>query len=108
MKTWKLRHLLWQFIALVDSGKYDTISLDEVGRHLDAGTIAAFLVDRFGAEIDLSVIESDDWSTLTEEWASFRNAIDTARKFGVHNRGLCLLMAYTLESLQSRRRKEDD
>ena len=106
MKTHNLRHLFYEFISLLDSGKYDTIGLDEVWRHVNKGTIHSFLVDRFGAEIDLRHMDDDDWSTLTEEWKGFHSAIDTARKFRVHKRGLCLLMAYTLESLQIRLRKE--
>ena len=106
MKTQNIQHLLYELISLLDGGKYDTIDLDEVWRHMNKGTIHSFLVDRCGAEIDLSYMDDDDWSTLTEEWKGFHNAIDTARKFRVHKRGLCLLMAYTLESLQIRLRKE--
>ena len=106
MKTQNLRDLLYELVSLLDSGKYDTIGLDEVRRHVNKGTIHSFLVDRCGAEIDLSYMDNGDWSTLTEEWKGFHNAIDTARKFGVHKRGLCLLMVYTLESLQIRLRKE--
>jgi len=106
MKTKNIQQLLYELISLLDSGNGDTIGFDKAWRHVCKGTIHSFLVDRFLAEIDLSYMDDDDWSTLTEEWKGFHNATDTARKFGVHKRGLCLLMAYTLESLQIRLRKE--
>jgi hypothetical protein len=106
MKTQNIQQLLYELISLLDSGKCDTIGIDEVWRHVNKGTIHSFLVDRFGTEIDLSYMDDNDWSTLTEEGKGFHNAIDAARKFGVHKRGLCLLMAYTLQSLQSGLRKE--
>jgi len=37
---------------------------------------------------------------VSDTWASINNAIDASRKFGVERRGICLLMAYALESLQ--------
>jgi hypothetical protein len=38
------RFLLWQLIAALDSGKYDSLDIDEVKRHANAGTISTFLV----------------------------------------------------------------
>jgi hypothetical protein len=101
MKAYKYKHLLWQFIGAIDTGKYDSLTTDEVHRHADAGTIPAFLVDRFGTDLDLSMIERSDWDEISERWAGISNAVDSRRKFGVENRGVCLLMAYTLECLQN-------
>jgi hypothetical protein len=92
------RFLLWQLIAALDSGKYDSLDIDEVKRHANAGTISTFLVDRFGA--DLSVLEPQDWTIIGETWASIANVVDARRKFGVENKGISLLMAYALQSLQ--------
>jgi hypothetical protein len=101
MRPHKYRYLLWQFIAAMDTGKYDSLTLEEVQRHADARTIPAFLVDRFGSDLDLSMIEPQDWSAISDAWANLSNAVDARRKFGVENRGICLLMAYTQECLQS-------
>ena len=101
MKAHKYRFLLWQFIGAMDTGKYDSLTLEEVHRHADAGTIPAFLVDRFGSDLDLSMIEPQDWAEISERWANISNAVDSRRKFGVENRGICLLLAYTLECLQN-------
>jgi hypothetical protein len=107
MKAYKYRFLLWQFIAAADSGEYDTLSVEEVSRHAAAGTIPAFLVDRFGSDLDLSIFEPQDWIVLSEAWESIDNAIDARRKFGVEKRGICLLMAYALQSLQTMERETE-
>jgi len=51
--------------------------------------------------------EPQDRAEINELWANLANAIDAKRKFGVTKKGMCLLMAYALESLRqnSRRRK---
>ncbi|MCY6380233.1 hypothetical protein [Hoeflea prorocentri] len=100
MRPSQYRYMLWQLIAACDSGKYDTLSLDEVQQHADAGTIASFMVEKFGQDCDFSLIEPSDWLAISETWSSIANAVEPSRKFGVEKRGVCLLMAYVLESLQ--------
>ena len=68
MLAYKFRHLAVEFNALLDSGKHNSISVDDVKRHAEAGTISAFLIDRFGKEADFSLMEPKDWSDLNEEW----------------------------------------
>jgi hypothetical protein len=106
MKAFKYTFLLSELLAAADSGKYDTLGIDEVSRHANAGTIPSFLVDRFGRDLDLSIFEADDWRELSELWSSLANAVDARRKFGVQNKGICLLMAYALESQQMLQRAE--
>ena len=98
MKAYKLRSLIWEFNALFDTGKYDDIAVDDVKHHARAETISGFLIDRFGEEIDLGVMEPQDWADLNAEWQRFANAINEGRKMGIENRGLCLLSAYALQS----------
>lgn len=100
MKPYKYKFMLWQLIAACDSGEYDTLSLEEVQRHANAGTIASFMVEKFGRNSDFSIFEPSDWTIIGETWCSIANAVDTGRKFGVNEKGICLLMAYALESLQ--------
>jgi hypothetical protein len=106
MKSYKYRQLVWEFISAADSGKYDSLSIEEVRRHADAETIPAFIVDRFGDDFDLSTFDADDWTEIARTWASISNAVDARRKFGVENKGICLLMAFALESMQMLHRKE--
>lgn len=107
MEAFKFRHLVWEFTALLDTGKHDGITVDEVKRHAGNGTIPAFLKDRFGGEMDTSVLEPEDWIELSEEWQSFENTMDEERKMGIKNKGVCLLLGYALESLQQRERKKE-
>jgi hypothetical protein len=96
----KYRLLLWELVAALDTGKYDSLDIEEVRHHANAGTMPAFLIDTFD-DLDFSMFEPNDWTVLAEEWASMANAIDARRKFGVENKGISLLLAYTLQSLQS-------
>jgi hypothetical protein len=106
VKAYKYNFLLWQLIAALDTGKYDSLDITEVTRQARAGSIASFLVDRFGAEADFSMMEPEDWTTISELWFNLDNAVDARRKFGVENKGIALLMAYALESFQSLDREE--
>lgn len=42
---------------------------------------------------------------MSDAWAEIANAVDAKRKFGVE-KGMCLLLAYALESLQRSLREE--
>jgi hypothetical protein len=105
MEPSRLRFLLWGFIAALDSGKYDKLDIEEVRRHADARTTKQFLVDRFGKDLDLSLLDANDWAFIDETWANIANAVDARRKFGVERKGISLLMAYTLESMQMMQRQ---
>ncbi len=107
-EEYKFRSLLWQINILIDAGKYDSITVQEVKKHIKAETLPAFFVDRFGKDIDTSLISKEDWLSLSEEWSSFVSAIDEGRKMGVYNKGLCLLLGYALESVQQRIMTERD
>jgi len=100
MRPYKYKFMLWQLISACDSGKYNTLSIEEVQRHANSGTIASFMVEKFGRDCDFSVFEPSDWTIIGETWGNIANAIDPSRKFGVDKKGICLLMAYALESLQ--------
>ena len=105
MKDYKFRMLVWEVNAVLDTGKFDDIPTEEIHRQAEAGTISSYIVDRFGDDMDLSVIEPQDWTDLNEEWQSFHNAIDETRKMGIVNRGVCLLLGYALQSYLQRERE---
>jgi len=100
MRPFKYKFMLWQLIAASDSGKHDTLSYEDVWRHANDGTSASFIKETFHGDFDLSIFEPSDWATINETWARIANVIDASRKFGVNNKGICLLMAYALESFQ--------
>ena len=52
------------------------------------------------------MFEPKDWTDINETWSSIANAVDASRKFGVENKGIALLMAYTLQSIQQQESEE--
>lgn len=101
MEAGKYRLLLWQLIGALDTGNYDKLSIDDVTAHARAGASDSFLKKQFGANFDFSTMKPEDWLALNERWLNIENAVDVKRKFGVENKGIALLIAYTLECFQS-------
>ena len=89
---------------MIDSGKYDQVTTEEVLREIDNGTIVRFLQETGGPDIDLSVHLSGTYGDFEAFWIknlqSFYDAYGDAEKWGVRERGLCLLVAWTNEILQ--------
>jgi hypothetical protein len=108
MRASQFRFLLWQFIACSDSGKYDDITVKEIYSYVLTETLSEFIISRFGQDLDISLIDRSDWAELDAEWSNLANSTDGARKYGVSKRGINLLMAYALQSMQDRRRPEGD
>lgn len=103
MKLGKLTFLAFQVNGAVDSGKHSHVSFEDVAAHLDAGTIFKYLQETI-EYFDVSIVTEAERTELTEEWYSLWNAVDAHRKFCVDNNGLCLLVAYMLEGIQTRAR----
>lgn len=97
---YKFTFLLWQFNMLLDTGKYDDVSVIEMKTRIRKGTISDFLKDSF-PDADFSMIDAQDWLYLNREWSGLADVVDEDRKMGVVNRGVCLLLAYTINGLQS-------
>jgi hypothetical protein len=99
--TW----MLLELNHLLDTGKYDAISVDEVKKHIHAGTVLDFLQERAAEDVDLSSYTTTVYGNFKEFYGSYlRNIIyayggNERRKWGVENRGLCLLIAWTTEIL---------
>ena len=106
MKAYKFRMLVREFNAALDTGRFDDITVEEVKRHAQAGTITDFLVGGLQGATDLSWMEPEDWAVVDEEWRTFAIGIDEGRKMAVENKGLCLLLAYALESSEIRVRQK--
>lgn len=104
----KLTLLILEFSHLLDTGRYDSITVEEVKSHIEDGTILDFLQERAGegliglgsffriggsteyAEFYVPYLQSLLHAYGGEEWG----------KWGIENRGLCLLIAWTNEILQ--------
>lgn len=102
VELFKLTYTAFMVNHLLDTGKYDDVTIDELGPHLENETIFQFLTERFGDELPLGILTGDDRLELAAEWASLWNAVDAGRKFAVRRNGVCLLLAYVIESIQQR------
>ena len=107
MQHTALTLLILQLNKLIDTGNYDDITIEEVHQHIDEGTILEFLRQRGQADIDLSVhldtnAYGDFRNFYIKQLQSIRNAYagDERRRWGVQNKGLCLLIAWTNEIIQ--------
>ncbi len=99
----KLTQLAFCFTAVIDARKHDGVRKEHVISHIERGTIFDFLagfedIARWG----LGSLSEDDKRHLLGEWQSMSNAIDSERKFGVADNGICLLSAYVIEGIQMR------
>ena len=104
MKISTLTFISFYFNSAIDTGRYDDLSIEEVRREIQAGTIFRFLAKKLGTDIDLSILDDRTEAELLAEWQDMEIAIPARKKFGVENRGLPLLAAYLLEGIQSRAR----
>ncbi|MDP4194856.1 MAG: hypothetical protein Q8940_07395 [Bacteroidota bacterium] len=86
----------------IETNKYDNIGIDEVKKQICQKTIFNFLEERLSDDLDISLWTKEDKSEVSEEWANFAHAIDEKRKLCVESKGLSLIMAYILQSIQLR------
>jgi hypothetical protein len=88
----------------IDSGKYDDITIQEVYRHMEDGTVFEFLRDRLGTDFDEGgfSLDQDFKPQFINYLKRMHNAYsgDEQKKWGVGKKGLCLLLAWTNELLQ--------
>lgn len=107
VKLTALTLLILELNSLIDSKRYDDISIDEVYDWIDEESILPSLRERTGTDSDLSVYGAEGpYSNFSkfyhEEMKQLAGgyAGDHRRKWGVENLGLCLLLAWTNELIQ--------
>lgn len=99
--------VLFGLSAMLDTGKHDDITFDEVKRHSLQGDLLDFLKARaggyFASNFADTVPNFSKW--YTAQIADNCTAMEgrERRKYGVETRGLCLLISYTAEIIQSNR-----
>jgi hypothetical protein len=101
MHLTSLTLLAFYLNGALDSGKHAKVSLDEVYREIEEGTIFDYLKKNV-ERIDLSMLTAAERRELVEEWQRMANAIDSRRKLAVENNGICLLLAYVIQGIQQR------
>lgn len=106
MKVSALTLLILHLNALVDSGKYNDISIPDIHRAIEGKRVLRFLKERVGQDIDLSIHLSNTWGDFEAFYEEKLSDIyggyagNERRKWGVQNLGLCLLIAWTNEIVQ--------
>lgn len=82
------------------TGKYNSISIDDIKKELKKGTLFKYLEEKLGQDIDTSIFTDDEKVILNAEWFDFAESVNESKKMCVEKGGLCLLIAYVLESIQ--------
>jgi hypothetical protein len=106
MKHTALTLMILQLNAMLDTGKFDDVTNDEVAEHIEAGDILTWLSKRGCDSFDASMFRDDGpYIGFEKFWVEHLQSLQSAhgdggRKWGVRNRGLCLLIAWTNEALQ--------
>lgn len=109
MKLHSLTYIILETNAAIDTGKYDDVPVREVTKHIESGDVVAWLKTRV-PEMDLSLLRDQDEREyavgLSDIYGGY--AGQERRKWGIENRGLCLLIAWTNELIQQRFWREDE
>lgn len=106
MKISALTLLILHLNKLVDSGKYNDVSIDEIHTAIEHRRVLQFLKEKAGNDIDLSAHLSNVYGDFESFYETKINEIyggyagQERRKWGVQNLGLCLLIAWTNEIIQ--------
>lgn len=94
--------------SLIDSGKYNDIAVSDVQVAIKNKGLLRFIKKRCGSDIDLSIhLESTIYGDFESFYEQQINqtyggyAGDERRKWGIENLGLCLVLAWTNEIIQS-------
>ena len=107
VKLTALTRLILEINHLIDSGKFDSLKIDEVYDWIEKENIIPSLANLAENHIDLSMYGSDgpyrNFAQYYHEQMKFLYdgyAGGHDRKWGVENLGLCLLLAWTNELIQ--------
>jgi hypothetical protein len=99
--------MLFHLSSMLDSGKHDDISLEEVKEHVRVGDLIPFLDNRARQEEDTFDNGFSEAEPAFVDWyvARLKDNCEVMegrerRKYGIESRGLCLLISYTAEMIQ--------
>lgn len=106
-KVSALTLLILELNHLIDSGKYNHISIDEIYEVIEQKRIIPYLTEKTKGNADFSCYRDDGpYSNFVEHYHEQMNNLyhgyagDERRKWGVENLGLCLLLAWTNQLIQ--------
>ena len=104
VKLTALTLLILHLNSLIDSGKFDDITIDEVYKWAEDRNILASLVERTKGEFSSGDYDENGpyanfSSFYNDQMESLANVTDGS-EFGVENSGLCFLLAWTNQLIQ--------
>ena len=98
--------ILFGLSILADSGKTDDVTIEEVKAHARSGDLIEFLAEKGGGMFASDFLKTPSQREF-KAWyiAQIRDNCDAMdgrerRKYGIKNRGICLLISYTAEIIQ--------
>ncbi len=107
IKLTSLTTLISQINHLIDTGKYDDISISEIYNEIQERNIFSYLKGKAGDDIDLSVFfESKAYQGFEEFYSERLEQLyncyggEERKRWGIENMGLCLLLAWTNTIIQ--------
>ncbi len=100
-----IANVLFGISALLDDGRLDDLTFDDVKRHAELGSLIEFLKEKGGGYFASNLF---DMTPNFRKWYSKMIADNCwamdgreRRKYGLENRGVCLLISYTAEIIQT-------
>lgn len=107
MKVTALTTLILQINSLIDSQKYNQITISHIHEAIESGRLLRFIKEKCGSDLDLSIhLESGAYGNFEKFYEEKMQQIYNGyaggerRKWGVSNLGLCLVLAWTNEIIQ--------
>ncbi|NHR07892.1 hypothetical protein HA052_22115 [Chromobacterium haemolyticum] len=106
MKVSYLTLLILQINSAIDSGKHDSITIDDIHKAIEKRSLLRYLNSQCSSEMDLSLHlrdDSDAFENFYEEaiyniYGGYAGR--ESKKWGIRNKGLCLTLAWTNEIIQ--------
>ena len=107
VKLTPLTLIILEINYLIDTGKYNDISLQDIKREIGNGIILRYLQQKAGQDVDFSIIlNGTTYPRFEEFYVDYLQRMCNAysgnerKKWGIENMGLCLLLAWTNEIVQ--------
>lgn len=107
VKLNRLTLLILEYNQLLDTGKYNHITIEDIHREIQQGTVLRYISNIAGSDADFSIYfdDHDDLNFEAQYTKQLQSIYDgyagqERRKWGVKNIGLCLLIAWTNEIIQ--------
>ena len=95
-----LTNLLYHLNHALDTGRYDSITLDEIEEQAEIKQVLPYLKSKLGRDLDISLFSEADLKEVSRCYKTAMHVIDPRRKMGVENRGLCLVIGWTIVLIQ--------